>query len=169
MAKSTKTSSLDFARGAMGNIITPEMVSKHLGVRYPKKELLKLEKVPFSEATLKKYRESHILVAGYPLSIRDIEKKTSKTKVCFNSTNKLFVKRDEVGYQWYLIRKDIGKRLVDEGDDEKMARACVVVYTAVLYYLIYKEGIFNRFMARCVSSLEDQDVYVGNGSDDWLL
>jgi hypothetical protein len=102
-----------------------------------------LAKIPFSESTLKKCRNSHVLVAGYPLSIVDIASRIGGVTVTQSvvppvrqktvalwfimlgsGSTKAAAERaakQRVDTRWYLIRKTIAPGSLSKhlGDQEK--------------------------------------------------
>lgn len=66
------------AREIMGrNFFGAEEASKHFGVKPSAQELAYLSDIPFSEDTLTACRNSHVLIAVFPLSIRKIRHKVA--------------------------------------------------------------------------------------------
>src|SRR3989344_7080599 len=73
------TTDQKLARAIMGrNFLGIEEVSQHLGVTFSDKQRAQLAEVPFAEATLQECKDTHILVAGYPLSVLDVRSHVSR-------------------------------------------------------------------------------------------
>lgn len=135
-----------------------------------------LDKVPFTEAVLKKCKDTHILFAGYPLTIMDIRSKISQNlldpleRAWYKKLS--FARNDKVKMRWYLIRKDIvpdstGKTYIEQvhmlSKDEEVPRACEMVYMIVLTYLTTGVRLFPGYYARC-RDIVKRDKYVCAGS-----
>lgn len=138
------------ARAIMGlAFVGPEDVTELLEVRYSAKQLMQLEPIPFTEATLREVAQTHILVAGYPLSIDDIQKKVPHLFYTSEGgwyANEAFA-RKKVRLAWHLVRRDIvpgstkrpfqkdekGPGQLDLlNENEFVPRACEMVYAAIL-------------------------------------
>lgn len=151
---------LECAWKIMGkNVIDPEKVAKHLDVAFSVEQLKQLANFPFSESALQECKDTHILVAGYPLSIMDIREKASKL---FRSqdwyNDEKFATKEKVNLRWYLIRKDIipdsiNKRYQEQTalltEDEEVPRACEMAYMIILYYRAKGIRLFEKLYARC--------------------
>ena len=127
------------------NFLGIEETTQYFGVKFREEELAQLEEIPFTEKTLKERKYTHILVAGYPLSILDIDSRTPID--IFSATDysdERFVREEKVVLKWYLINKDIephsrGKNYQDQlavkWHSDEVPRTCEVVYGVLLYYL----------------------------------
>jgi hypothetical protein len=167
------TSSPTRAREIMGqNFLGPQEVTKHYGVAYRLEQLTPLALIPFSEATLYECKDTHILVAGYPMTILDIVVKAPKDTKSFASygdawyNHELFVENEHVNLRWYLIRKDVvegsvknvikasassfDKRKALLSKNEEVPRACEFTYAIVLYFLATGERLFPDIYAHCI-------------------
>ena len=173
------------AREIMGkNFFGIEEAIKHFGVNATKQQLAALAEVPFSEEVLKSCKDTHVLVAVFPLSILDIRGITRKLE---NQT--LFYKQDwydkqafakdkgEVG--WQLFRKEpiansTSKTWNDQqallSKDEETPTARIVVYTMVGHFLATGERLFEKIYVRCIDLVSVGDrVNVGYFASVGLL
>lgn len=168
------TRSHDRAREIMGrNMFGVEEAVKHFGVKPTKKDLADLATIPYSEAVLKACKDTHVLVAVFPISILDIRHKASQELFFYAQDwhgGEAFAK-DKGGAHWYLIRKtpvdastsktwDEQQRLLSK--DEETPAARVVIYTMIGHFFATGERLFENVYVRC----QDLDssgnrVYVG--------
>jgi hypothetical protein len=103
--------SFKLANEIMGkNFLSPAQVVEHFGVEYGAK-IDSFWEIPFSEAELQARKNTHILFAGFPLTINEIRSKVPKNLFpqLENRWYKryAFAKADRVKMRWYLIKKDI--------------------------------------------------------------
>lgn len=157
------------ARSIMGkNFFGVEDAVKYFKVQPTGCQLEKLAKIPFSEEILTKYRDSHVLVAVFPLSIIDL-----RNVVYGVFDNSLFFRQnwyeghafaedkgDDV--EWCLVRKNpiydsFSKTWKEQlellSEDEEVPTAKILTYTAVGYYFLTNDYIM-------------QDIYVRSDSVD---
>jgi len=159
------STSQKLAREIMGkNFFGIEEAIKHFGVNATKQQLAYLAEVPFSEEVLKSCKDTHVLVAVFPLSILDIRGITRKleNQTLFYSQDwydkQVFAKdKGEVG--WQLVRKEpiansTSKTWNDQqvllSKDEETPTARIVVYTIVGHFLATGERLFEKIYVRCV-------------------
>lgn len=174
------------------NILLPPVVEQHYKVRFTPEEAHQLMTIPFSAATLEKYRHTHMLFPGYPLSMADIQFRTQLNDdgdSVFDSNDwycegeKKFGVIERVGLRWYLLRKEVvpnscnqtfsnQERLLDP--DEEIPRACELCYGIILWRLATGEYLLPEEYARCRDWLEEDDddgigpVYLGNFDDEGI-
>ena len=171
------STSQKLAREIMGkNFFGIEEAIKHFGVNATKQRLAYLAEVPFSEEVLKSCKDTHVLVAVFPLSILDIRgiaKKQSDRTLFYSQDwydKQAFAKdKGEVG--WQLVRKEpiansTSKTWSDQqallSKDEETPTARIVVYTTVGHFLATGERLFEKIYVRCVDLDSDgRRVYVG--------
>jgi hypothetical protein len=150
------------ARAIMGrNFFCVEEAIKHFGVNPSRQQLAYLAEVPFTEEVLKSCKDTHVLVAVFPMSILDIRGKVER---------KLFYSHDEAWYNKQALAKDKGEvgwqlvRKVPVADstnktwneqqallskDEETPKAQVVVYTIIGHFLAVGERLFENIYIRC--------------------
>lgn len=136
------------AREIMGvNFFGIEEAVQHFGVKPTAKQLEKLAQIPFDQATLEQCKNSHALVAVFPLSIVNILAKIPRDPEMFSHDNpclgKVFASdKGEIG--WHLVRKYPVGRSFDKtwseqqdllSEDEEVPTARVLIYTIVEHYL----------------------------------
>ncbi len=165
------SSSQRCAQDIMGkNFLGIEKVIQHFSIVPTQEEIAKLADVPFSKTILRERKDTHILVAVFPLSILDIRKKVERN--LFDShnyawyNNQAFAK-EKGETSWHLIRKDVvpestnktwqeQQALLDEKEGVPSAR--VMTYTIIGYYMSSGERLFEKTYARCqcLCSLDGQ-------------
>ncbi len=157
-----RTTSPKHAREIMDkNFFGIEEAIKHFGVNPTIQQLTALSEVPFSEATLQHSKETHVLVAVFPLSILEIRDKVER-KLFYNHEtawyNEQPFAKEYDGVNWHLIRKSPGnisenwqeqQALFREEDDVPTAQE--MVYAIVGYFLAIGEPFFQRKYARTSS------------------
>jgi hypothetical protein len=149
------------AREVMGkNFISPTHVEKHFQVQYGNR-ITNFWEIPYPESVLTECKNTHILFAGYPLTIREMCARTSKDLFPFMSNywweDLAFAKADKVKLRWYLIRKGLfpnsrNKTITEQvkmlSEYEEVPRACEVMYMTILS----GERLFLDVYARCRDS-----------------
>lgn len=171
------STSQKLAREIMGkNFFGIEEAIKHFGVNATKQQLAALAEVPFSEEVLKSCKDTHVLVAAFPLSILDIRgiaKKQSDRTLFYSQDwydKQAFVK-DKGKIGWQLVRKEpiansTSKTWNDQqallSKDEETPTARIVVYTMIGHYLATGKRLFEKIYVRCVDlDSGGYRVYVG--------
>lgn len=174
-------------RAIMGtNFFGVEEAIKHFGVNPPKQQLDYFTKVPFTEEVLRASKDTHTLVAVFPMSILDIRGQVKR---------KLFYRYDDAWYNkqafaqdkgeigWQLVRKvpaaDSTNKTWNEQqallrNDEETPKAQVMVYTIIGHFLKTGERLFENIYVRC-SDLDSDGYHVnvrgfgagGLGVDVW--
>lgn len=162
------------------NFFGIEEAVKHFAINPTTEQLATLKEIPYSEETLEKLRDSHMLVAVFPLSILDMHKKTSGNPEGWvfyetyrtDSKERFLNERCETG--WHLIRKapepgtysrDYKKQVSLLNKESGVPAACVMAYTIVGWYLVTKERLFSRCLARTSSRGRGGHIIVGSFSD----
>lgn len=159
--KGIETPSQKIAHEIMGkNFFGVQEAFKYFGVSPNCRQLAALSKIPFPTAVLKELKDTHILVAVFPLYLSDIH---LRSEVSFNNSygNSLDIESLTTGCDdsiWHLIRKTPVKHSVDEkkgyqqkvallSKDEEIPHLQVMIYTIIGFYKATREYLF-------------QDVYV---------
>lgn len=156
------TTAQKVARAIMGtNFLGIEEATRHFGVKPTKAQLAKLAEIPFTEAELQECRDTHILVAVFPMSILDIWKRVPR-KLFFShdgtqyNTEPFAKKRGKA--QWHLILKikvpnstvkiwDEQRAVLTENEEVPTARE--MVYIIIGHYLATGERLFESVYVRC--------------------
>ncbi len=168
---------LQKARQIMGrSFIGVDAVTHHLGVRFLARQLENLNKVPFSEKTLLECRETHILAAGYPLSLRELRERSPSGLIDPDQNpwygQMPFATQETVGLRWYLLRAGILPESTNSTFEEQesllvqeeIPLACELVYVTVLHYLVNGIRLFDRGeLARCQDIVERYGNLVNGG------
>ncbi|MDA2936107.1 hypothetical protein MYX06_02730 [Patescibacteria group bacterium AH-259-L05] len=118
-----------------------------------------LQVVSFSEETLEKCKDTHLLVADFGLSILNIRKMVKKELFHDHEGawyNKQSFARKREKPAWRLIYKDAvdytdktwNEQVALLEEYEEVPRARVMVYTTILHYLTTKERLFENLWIR---------------------
>lgn len=152
------------------NFFGVEEAMKWFGVNPTTEDLAKLAKIPFSDEMLRKHKDTHILVAVFPLSIVEVreraiqiteEGETPFTERCWYKNRVFACNRGEAG--WSFVRKTprpsgcklrIAPTIVSEislvqEDVEGVPSARVMVYTIIGHFLATRERLFTNIWVRC--------------------
>jgi hypothetical protein len=149
------------ARRIMGrNYFGIEEAVRHFGAKPSAQDIATLSEIPFTEETLTKCKDSHILVAALPVSIDDIYAKVGeqffcKGTYCFGGNT---VMADRGQASWQLVRKALRpewdwktleeqQALLPKG--EQTAPTRTMVYTMVGHCLATGERLFPLQRVRC--------------------
>lgn len=175
------------AREIMGrNIFGIEEAIKHFGVNPSKRDLAYMAEVPFSEEVLSACKDTHILVAVFPMSILDIRGKAERGLFYSYEDawyNKQSFAKDKGSMGWQLVRKTAVENSTSKNwneqqallsKDEETPKAQVMGYTIIGHYLATGERLFEKLYVRCVDldsgggrvsvgSFDAKGLYV----DDW--
>ena len=175
------------AREIMGkNIFGVEEAIAHFGVNPSKQQTAYLAEVPFAESVLEACKNTHVLVAVFPLSLLDIRGACKDQGLFYNQDwyNKQSFAKEKGEVGWQLIRKtpvsDSTSKTWDEqnkllGKDDEVPSVRAVVYTMVGHYKAQNERLFEKVWVRC-SDLDSDGNRVNVGvfdaegldvSNDW--
>lgn len=172
------TVSQETARRIMGkHYLGVEHAIEHLKVSPSRQDLKLLEDVPFDEAVLETYKNTHILVAVLPMSILDIQGRVDRSLFYFKDEpwyKKQAFAKDKGQARWALIEKSIvsgslsktwqeQQALLQKSDETPTAR--VLVYGVILHYLVNGERLLPNVYAR-VSDLDSDGIRVIVGHFD---
>ncbi len=152
------------AREIMGkNFFGIEEAMQHFGINPSHQQLLALSNIPFSEAMLQTCKNTHVLMAVFPLSILEI---------CNKVEQKLFYHHEGVWYNeesfakkrskanWQLVCKtsvpdSISKNWQQQqaliSKDNEVPTARVMFYTIIGHYLATSERLFEYIYVRTLS------------------
>lgn len=156
------TTSQKSARTIMGgNMFGIEEAIKHFGITPSATQLLMLSQVPFSAKVLKACKDTHILVAVFPLSILDLRRKVDPALFYSKDGDGWYQKqafaKSEGKIGWKLIRKtpvdDSIEKNWDEqqallGKDEMTPSAQVMTYAIIGHFLATEERLFESIYVR---------------------
>jgi hypothetical protein len=183
-----RTTSRKRAREIMGkNFFGIEEATKYFEVNPTPDQLAILSEIPFSETVLRQSRNTHILIAVFPISILEIRDKVERKLFCNHEAawynNQPFaMERGEVN--WQLIRrvpvdnivpKDSQEQQALFSKDDEVPTAQVMVYVIIGHYLTTGDWLIEQKYT-CTSSVDSRGnrVYItdvgSNGlgiSDYW--
>ncbi len=165
------------AREIMGkNIFGVEEAITHFGVNPSKQQSAYLAEIPLAESVLEACKNTHILVAVFPMTLLDIRGACKDQSLFYNQdwyNKQTFAKeKGEVG--WQLIRKtpidDSTSKTWGEqnkllGKDDEVPTVRAVVYTMIGHYKATGERLFEKIWVRC-SDLDSDGNRVHVGSFD---
>mgnify|MGYP001601101566 FL=1 len=99
------------AREIMGyNFFGVEEAIRHFGMNPTRQQTTVLSEIPFSEVMLEQHKNSHILVAMFPLSILEIRGKVVQDQRLFYEQdwyNKQAFAKEKGETEWKLVRKTL--------------------------------------------------------------
>ena len=174
---------LEVAHEIMGrNFFGIAKAMKHFGVNPTKRQLAHLAELPFSEETLIASKNTHVLVAVFPMSIIDIRGKVERK--LFYSHDKIWYNKEafaknkgEVG--WHLVRKapvanSTNKTWNEQRalllKDEEAPTARIVVYAMISHLLATGGHLFGDVYVRCSDfDSAGYSVHVGEFFDRGLI
>ncbi len=162
--------SYEQAKEIMGqNFVGLERVKEYFGIDPTPDQYFKYAQIPYSIKTLQSLRDTHILVAVFPISIFEMMEKHPKLfdvegiNSRYSSPNELFI-RDQGRCQWMLLNKT--------GMEYKQGYDCLtaqpVVYSMISYFLSTAELMFTDFHGVHISNTtcqEGHEVYVRFSED----
>ena len=176
------TTSQKCAREIMGkNFFGIEEAIKHFGVNPTSQQLAALSEIPFPETVLQQSKDSHILVAVFPLSILEIRAKVDR-KLFYNHEtawyNEQSFAKEHGEVNWQIVRKTPVDNSTSEnwqeqqalfGKDDIVPTAQVLVYTIIGHLLATGERLVERKYARTSSVDSDGNcVYVSDVGSNGL-
>jgi len=156
------TTSQKRAREIMGkNFFGVEETIQHFGVNPTRQQTLVLSEIPFSEAVLQEAKDTHVLVAVFPLSVLEIRGKMD-SKLFYDQSwyNKESFAKERGEASWQLVRKtpvdnSVSKNWEEQqaliGEDDEVPTAQVMVYTIIGHYLATGERLFEHIYVRTSS------------------
>lgn len=154
------------AKKIMGkqNMLTIQEIKRFLNSKMDSQSFDKLQNVPFSIEFLEKYKKTHVLVPGLPISLEDMHElfseefgaKTSSSIIWYCAED-FFKQKLELG--WYLCRrqavpgthqKPFLEQLRVLEKPEKIPSVCALCYTIILYWHIRHKRLFCEQAVRCL-------------------
>jgi len=167
------------------NFFGIEDVMEQFSLRPTREQLKKLADIPFSKTTLEACKDTHVLVAVFPMSILEmVENELFRPLFNIgNPGNKPWFKReyfswDEGVVQWCLVRKnppessflkDWAEQLGQFGTESDPAQIRIAVYATLGYFLKTGKRLFEENMARCAElDMSGRRVTIGPFKDDGI-
>ncbi|MGC3971621.1 MAG: hypothetical protein QM775_31035 [Pirellulales bacterium] len=174
------TPSQSHARAIMGkDFLGLQEVHAGFGITYTAEQRWQLTTIPFTEATLRERKNTHVLVAGAPLSVNEIRKLAADY---FDNSSwynqEPFANHRKASVRWHLLRKepvpDSCNRTYDDQvsllQNEEVPYACEVSYMVILYWLIHRWRLLPNVYVRCRDEDSDSDhVDVGHFCSDGFI
>ncbi len=163
------------AREIMGkNYFGIEEAVQYFGVKPTRVQLSALAEVPFTEAELREVKDTHVLVAVFPLPILEIRGKVEHNLFYSHEDswyNKESFAKDKGEAGWQLVRKTPVENSTNKTWQEQQAllvkneetpKARVMVYTIIGHFLATGERLFENVYVRCSDVVSGgYRVYVG--------
>jgi hypothetical protein len=144
------------------NMFGIEDAVMHLNVKPNKVQLAALERIPFSEEILYSCKNTHLLVAVFPLSLSDLWDSFKFQEGIFARQHPWFTEKnfgtDRGVVGWRLIRKtpvegSIQKEWDDQqkllSKDEVVPSTRIVVYAMIAHFKMTGERLFQHLQVRC--------------------
>ncbi len=137
-----------------------EEAIKHFGVNPTRSQFAALSEVPFSEEVLLQCKDTHVLVAVFPLSILEIREKVQGLFYQQDWYDKQSFAAEKGETCWQLVRKtevsdSTSKNWQEQqallGKDDETPTAQVMVYTIIGYHLNTGERLFEKLYVRTSS------------------
>ena len=156
-ATAASTTSAEAAQIMGSGYHGPEDVELTFWLKFTQKQRKLLEVVPFSPEVLRACSKTHVLVAGYPLSIMDMHRKMNKVfsdrdTPWYSLADERFAITTKVTMGWHLVRKselpgstsqswDVQQAMVKGTASHAIPRACLVVFAMVVHFMVTGERI----------------------------
>jgi hypothetical protein len=169
------------AREIMGrNYFGIEEAIKHFGVSPSRQQLYALADISLTEAELEACKNTHVLVAVFPLSILEIRGKvTSKLFYDHSWYNKESFAKDRGDVSWQLVRKTPVENSTSKtwpeqqallAKNEEIPTARTMAYAIIGHYLATNERLLENIYVRCFDVDSEGDrVYVGDFASSGLV
>jgi uncharacterized protein (TIGR02996 family) len=134
---------------------------RHFGARYTPAQWTALSTIPWPDKVLRKCAGTHLLVAGYPLSILNLlERRPDRLwgNECPWYAAEMFARRKRVGLRWHLLRKvprpgtthkTFARQKALLPRNERVPRASEMVYALLLHQLVTGERLLPDTSVRC--------------------
>lgn len=174
------TTSQEMARQVMGrNFFGVEEAIRHFKVRPSEKDMEALDQIPFTQDELQQAKDTHLLVAVFPLSLLQIKEKAENLFHMQDWYNNQTFAKEQGKSEWVLVRRDIvanslaktwqgQQKLLNE--DEEVPFVRVMAYAIIGHCLATGERLFPSVYARCKDLSSDGDrVGLGGFDSDGLL
>jgi len=145
------------------NFFGVEEAIKHFRINPTEQELIALSRVPFSECVLEQQKDTHLLLAVFPLAIVEIRDRVDRT-LFRDQDDKWYYRqyfaKEQGSLQWHLIRgapvdKSMSKNWREQQllieKSESVPSAQVVTYTAIGSYLVSGDRLFEHIYVHTAS------------------
>lgn len=163
------------------NFFGIEEAIKHFGINPTRQQLAVLFGIPFSEEVLEQSKDTHVLVAVFPIPILEIRGKVEE-KLFYGHGDAWYNNESSAKEQgtvgWQLVRKTPASNSTSKNWQEQQSliakenevpSAQVMVYTIIGHYLATGERLFENVYVRTSSVDSDgYHVFVGCFDSDGL-
>lgn len=172
----------DRARAIMGkNFFGIEEAIRHFGVNPTRPQIVALSTIPFSDAVLKRCKNSHVLIALFPLSILEIRDRAKQTLFFSHEdawyNDEIFAEELAEARSW-LIQKTPLESSTDTnwwtqqkmiGKNAKVPSAQLMVYCVIGHFLTTGERLLKDVYVRTSTvGSGNLRVNIGHFGDDGL-
>lgn len=145
-----------------------EEAIKYFKIKPTSQQLSALAEIPFSEEVLQECKDTHVLVAVFPMSVLDIRGKVQDKGLFYSQDwyNKQSFAKERGECSWQLISKTSVDNLTSKNwqeqqllltKDEEVPDARIMIYTIIGYFLNTGERLFEKIYVR--TSSVDSDGY----------
>lgn len=155
-------------------------VQQHFGVYYTDEQLAPLATLPWPDDVLRAFAGTHLLFAGFPLSVYDLQLRFPqffwrKDQAWF--TTHPFLCEARVSPRWHLVRKapvpgSFGKTAAEQlsllADEEEIPGACDLLLALLLHHAVTGERLLPKVWVRCAGYPPDRWSVVGTFVDGGL-
>ena len=154
------TTSQQRAREIMGkNFFGVAEAMRDFCLNPSRRQLAVLSEIPYTEAMLEECKDSHVLVAVFPLSILEIRGRFN-SKLFYDQSwyNKESFANNRGEVAWHLIRKEPalnstsktwGEQCILLAENEETPQARVMIYTIIGHFLATDQRLFENVYVRC--------------------
>lgn len=169
------STSQKLAREIMGkNFFGIKDAVNHFEIDPSETQTVILSEIPFTDDVLESCKDTHVLVAVFPMSILDIRGKVEHKLFSSHEDgwyNEESFAKDKGKTRWHLIRKtsvaNLNLKTWDEQQvfltkNEEIPSARVLVYTIIGHFLATRERLFEYVYGR-TSSVDSKGHHVGVG------
>ncbi|HET9409266.1 MAG TPA: hypothetical protein VFO39_18640 [Candidatus Sulfotelmatobacter sp.] len=166
------------ARKIMGkHFFGVEEAIKYFDVDPTNLQLSLFAAIPFGEQLLTSCRDSHILVAYFPISVAEFRDRKYARFPSLNERNSKGAFINEPCYpDWFLLRKapvpnSTGKTWYEQqaclGKYEVVPPFPLIVYTHIAHHLATGERIFNNLAVRSSDTANGKHIFMVHGEERW--
>jgi len=145
------------------NFIGLEDIGEHAAITLSPEDLDFFSKIPYSEETLLKCQNTHILISGLSASILWVYINVPESRFHFDSDpwwfNESFATEIRMKRGWHLIRRNVLPESINKPYEEKVRMVieqgenvptgCELIFTMMLYYLTTGIRLFEKVKTQC--------------------
>ncbi len=163
---------LETAQAIMGpNFFGVGEAMLHFGVRPGVRQHAALHRVPWSKEVLRACKDTHALVAVFPLSILQLRDRLPDPQMLFGleryGYGEKHLARDRGELGWYLVRKEASdlsrgynfeeQKIMLDRANEEVATARILVYATMGILLASGQRMFENHHVRCTDVTDSEE------------